>query len=968
MIYYIDNPSKVHADFLPKGIECMSPADFLAKERNETDELVVLCEIDVDSENDFVNRTDLYGIQFVQQLRLNNYRNKIIFVSFLPLNYILSNAKNYITKTEGHNFIRLPFKFDTVVDEFVRVEQLTPQDLMLCKKNYCDINGIISEITHSITSSSNSTEIKAKVIDCIKMLGNYFELNVNVELANLQSKFPDFSTIRFEEAIAYLKELGRVGQYSNASAASNRNENSEIIYDVIPKASYSVLWLDDEASEDSLLHVELVRIFGENKVHICKSVDEAVAMVKNDCNRGNLRPEIMVAIVDYRLYQNHADTTSGGDPIKVHQQKQGYRFVEEINRLQSIVEIVVHSSIARNDQIWLSEQYNRNVETRPKMGVNYNDSGALKSFLEEVVVLGNKNYNRLNNLPTLTSWKNNLLQVYKMIVKHPRYEEYEKQISEEADNWIKNFKENRMLKPLSLSGNGTFTMVSSDRDRVYKMKNILPFIKEGFSNFSIHPDDFVVNISERDVKLIQDSHEVIDMMFDLLIKSVESYNGSDISSINVNETIKKSIDYFVARRVAAWLTVFLNIKSPAIIGRILQQRFDLSYEAAKRYPTAAGISVAGYHKNLTYEERKWCSNNQYELFVGKDKLNIISDFGKEKEIVKNFLDTAEDILNIYFVEKEIYLCSIIEYNKSDYKVIVENGRIRIPSIEDLKAIFFHLSNRFVPILPKDNNFAESVKLYKSKLGDFVYALKSILLLVENYSIESIETFNYFAKNLCNKFEKSSPEDKKKLLEEYVGCQPIVSLYKHKLNKKYTTLLEEERNLNRPWQLLKRKGRWYTEEDIDEIKKNCYNVCKEEIHESLLRFIEINDHKYYLKEYQYIKNSYLDLKKKREYRDLEEDDRINFAIVMGKLMWKSDLDILNDLTKKYSSNGKEKSLSSFSTEAEKIISDQVANTDFKAYGESDNLTLQQILKDDPDDILRNDKIYVPFMDEDHSIDR
>lgn len=381
-IYYIDNSNKVNKSFLPEGIICLSPANYLAKKKDEADQLVVLCEIDINAKNETVSRTDFYGISFVQELRRNNYKNKVLFVSFLPEIYYKEKVLNAkILFFPGHSFLQIPVSPTEWSDRLKTFDSLTELSLYDAKHHFCGIEQIIDEQFHSLTPKYNSAEeLTPDLIDegtnLVKLV--YKSLNKPVpELSKILH-----SNVSGTQALRSLKNLCEAVLPESIAKKHDK---------IQPEwKNWKVLWLDDEENKDSPLYKELVKRLGsDDKVIMCETYEKAESKWKEDEAYG----EISLVICDYRLKKEGLPTS-----------KQGYDFMKFLADDGRSVGKIAYSGLKRKFLIESFRHYGIQINIYSKIDFNQHNENDLAFLSDEIIRLGDNNWIEINNAPQAIEW------------------------------------------------------------------------------------------------------------------------------------------------------------------------------------------------------------------------------------------------------------------------------------------------------------------------------------------------------------------------------------------------------------------------------------------------------------------------------------------------------------------------------------------------------------------------------------
>ncbi len=381
-IYYIDNlPDKQKNRFASENITVLTPEELMDKELHDTDALIVLCEVNVTKNGNTVNRTDFYGISFVQELRRKNYKNKVLFVSFLPENYFKEKLLK-ILFFPGHSFMQLPSLPTEWLAKFKTFESLTDLSLYDVKHHYCSVDQIIDEQFHSLAPKYNvAKKLTPQLID----EGNKL---VKLVYGSLSKPLPELNEIlntdvSGTEALRSLKNLCEA-----ALPESTSREHDEIQ----PEWKYwKVLWLDDEENNESPLYKELIKRLGaEEKVILCKTYEEAVEQWEADKAYG----EISLVICDYRLKNEDGLPTS----------KQGYDFMKYLAKCGRSVCKIAYSALKRKFLIESFRHYGIQINIFSKIDFNQHNPDDLAFLTDEIIRLGDNHWIEINNAPQATEW------------------------------------------------------------------------------------------------------------------------------------------------------------------------------------------------------------------------------------------------------------------------------------------------------------------------------------------------------------------------------------------------------------------------------------------------------------------------------------------------------------------------------------------------------------------------------------
>jgi len=379
-IFYIDNSNKVSKSFLTEGISCLSPKEYITKERDETDQLVVLCEIDIDSKNESVNRTDFYGISFVQELRKNNYKNKVLFVSFLSEEYFKTKVLNSkIMFFQGHGFLRLPTKPNSWKTKLRNVSVLDSLSLHDCIHHFCGLKGIVDEALHKLKPSILGT---SKINDIFKQFDK--ELKAIYIGLNRSHEYDALKSVSFDSIsdfyIALEKSLYSLIEANDKSLVTDN--------DIIPKYKWSVLWLDDVIKDQEMLKQELE----SRGVSVQTASNVKKALLKFNIDQ-NTNRSISYIISDYRI-----------EPTKVTYEKQGYQFLKEIAKKNSAIGLMAYSGLRRRFLFNSFEHYGLQVYIHSKLDFLPTEIKDVKYLADVVCAYGDKHYKLVNNAPQGSEW------------------------------------------------------------------------------------------------------------------------------------------------------------------------------------------------------------------------------------------------------------------------------------------------------------------------------------------------------------------------------------------------------------------------------------------------------------------------------------------------------------------------------------------------------------------------------------
>lgn len=438
-IYYINNPEKFSPGFFPEEITCLPPYDYLAKERDETDQLVVLCEMDINADDKTVNRSDFYGISFVQELRRKSYKNKVLFVSFCDREFLSNNSHFSIINTIGHDFMLLPSSPIEWIVKLQNTPDLSDLNLLVCQNSYCNKHGIIDTITHSLYSKSHSPDDYRQMFEDLKKLypqdnnsasdNTFKQLSIDSEKTDNKDNLPytgqkeKKAEFIHDTPSSYKTSLRTFIENYARSLKDAHPEASETMSKVEPITKYKILWLDDEVTDQHVLyktfdnHIELLH---------ARTVDEAKKYITEDLELR--RPQIMLVIADYFLKEKR-------DGVLVDQKAQGYDFLLEVSRSDHPAQIVALSSMQRHLQSWIAEHYGVQYKELPKKVLRIDTPEGANYVYNESIQLANETWKKIVTRPISSKWQE-LAPLYGYHIKNPDYDQEEDKINEEVQEWI----------------------------------------------------------------------------------------------------------------------------------------------------------------------------------------------------------------------------------------------------------------------------------------------------------------------------------------------------------------------------------------------------------------------------------------------------------------------------------------------------------------------------------------------------
>lgn len=139
-----------------------------AKSINNHYGLVVPCELSWDAERTDCENTQYAGISLAQRLREDGVMVPIVFTSFTPCEHIIKTRKDAeIIRTPAlqHKYINMLLisGWKDILRSFNDMRPLNQAELKYTQLLYCSLRGMLVQIKHSISSSSNKDEFRGQI-------------------------------------------------------------------------------------------------------------------------------------------------------------------------------------------------------------------------------------------------------------------------------------------------------------------------------------------------------------------------------------------------------------------------------------------------------------------------------------------------------------------------------------------------------------------------------------------------------------------------------------------------------------------------------------------------------------------------------------------------------------------------------------------------------------------------------------
>lgn len=384
---YIDNLEAEQIQrFDNEGIEVRTPNDILTDSLEETDALIVLCELNIDSDDKPIKRSKFYGVKLVQELRREKFMGKVLFVSFMGRDYFLNNLLKYkiIALEAGHSFLQLPTPIDEIkakLSQIERLDHLSFRDTFLFATG---IGGSIQEEIHRL--SSLKTDFKTDHINLIEEVCEFFS-EPKVEILKRYETVSD----------DFLKAFSFIETETKKLLEKYHKDGSSNIYK--PKYSWSILWLDDEIAEkykqgETIPIVEYIEKEVGIKVIKAITFEEAENIYNNDRRSNTIR----VVIADYRLHHTNAKGHSLQNSL------QGYHFIEHIIKEDDTMALFAYSGLPRRFLMETFSHYGKKIQSFSKKDFPLDKKEVFGYISDAIVSQGDDAWIEANNQPNAAAW------------------------------------------------------------------------------------------------------------------------------------------------------------------------------------------------------------------------------------------------------------------------------------------------------------------------------------------------------------------------------------------------------------------------------------------------------------------------------------------------------------------------------------------------------------------------------------
>lgn len=368
----------------------------------------------------------LPGIEEARRLRrVEKCTDPIIFTSFLPVNFLLSQSQTSILTAVGHGYLQLPYteeELDQVSRSLAPLNDIQLKDIII---NFCQLRSPVRESFHAfkgrIREIKNREASDAEKDQAFRQAFAHYE----AELRRDAGGFPEILR-EYKRIITHYKsdDPGSI-EYIETIQEENfvsflPSDNDEAQTGSYVQKPWEVLFLDDKPYELAALH----KVLGERNIHyrIATTVAEAKKYILEDEMN-----KIAVVVADYRLIE--AD--NNGWKIPRMQPEQGYDFLMWLSQQDRYTAMVALSGLSKWFLMDSFRQKQVNVKVYSKGGLL---GGGARMFVDDIEDLGNKIFETLLSLPTTAVWKTQLKKYYKWLRLECTYsDKIEQWVSDQAE-------------------------------------------------------------------------------------------------------------------------------------------------------------------------------------------------------------------------------------------------------------------------------------------------------------------------------------------------------------------------------------------------------------------------------------------------------------------------------------------------------------------------------------------------------
>lgn len=385
--------------------------------------------------------SDLYGIDFTRSVLRARKKVKfpILFASFLPLEKILldelgnKRLEMQIAGSVGHSFQRLPYDFDTLIDDVKAQPFLTELQSTDIFNNLCDVRGLIRGRVHELEGKLRSLDVNSTNADitAARLFENALD-EIGVLIGDLNGLVDAIAAMKlgFQKLLTgragTLKGIHEYVEQCGLQLSSLIEDDAVFASNYVASREqpWKVLILDDEP--ESL--TELRNSLSENGVEsICATtVSSARRLIADDVYN-----EIVVAISDYRLLEM-------ADGVEKHQPQQGYDFLVWLAAESHLTHLIALSGLSRKFLLESFQKYRTRIDVHSKQDLT--GEHALNLFVDNVLDRGREVYDAVCSRPTVGDWKG-LKPFYAAHRASSEYLSVEEEVSTRAIRYIRLYEE-----------------------------------------------------------------------------------------------------------------------------------------------------------------------------------------------------------------------------------------------------------------------------------------------------------------------------------------------------------------------------------------------------------------------------------------------------------------------------------------------------------------------------------------------
>ncbi len=764
---------------------------------NEYKGIIILCELSKDTENKQQLRQNLYGIKLAQELRLKHVKAPILFISFLPESYIVNKAENTIVNTTGHSFFRLLSSPEQWVQKLETLNALSDIGLFDIQQNYCNIEGIAESKLHSLYSNTdNYSELQIKLENTLNEVFTLFNVNPAVAIQNYTGEFQTITDKNRTDALNYvLEKCRKLIKPDNDKKLGDIDNN----FKIVAEEKWSLLLLDDEIHDEHQFVKELKK--RKINVIIAGSVQNAQKILDDDTPI----PEIMVVVTDYRLEEKGK-----------HQDNQGYDFIISLADFARPLEMFVYSSMRRRFLLESQKYYKTQVHVYSKIDFKPENIHDIDYLCDTIVRAGNKTRFDIFNMPNNEGWNKNLKAGYIQIRNSSGRIAYEKEISYKANKWIREYNnkpEGQFSAEPGISG-----LIGGYSPKTNKNAQFFSTEKEFNS---------VIGMIKKTAEISMLSFTMSELEKINILKQYINrlrYSEDEITAVSSQyseENIQHSKKYFIARRIAVWLSAPVNklrdkdkfdvidnddqadekkeknkkeitstYKNNHDICKAILNDEKLSEGTAKQIMFTLGLSLSDFPFSLTPEELSWLEFDQ-NIPVNEKLTDAAKKINRAKEIIKEHINKSDNLKEL-FSEKKIGKEDSTVYFNDEFVPYIRN-------FSDLKLIIKYVNEQTgtFDVSQKENGiyFEE----FKSKSAPVVSLINNLKTLFKEDKFPEILAFLESI---------SDPGTNKRRIKQYIHLyEPW--LHQFSMKERIAHLLFTEKLKN-------------YETSIEEYKTNCLN--------------------------------------------------------------------------------------------------------------------------------------------------